>query len=129
MTTLRVVAVTDHDSTEGLAEAIAASASYPQLAVVSGIELGTATGDSELHLLGYFIDAGDPTLQSTLVQFRSERMEAARATVDRLGALRLPGPRDRLAERPAASVGRRPLARPLVSERPADTAPQRLHPA
>ncbi|MCH8229394.1 MAG: PHP domain-containing protein [Chloroflexi bacterium] len=113
-TTLRVVAVTDHDSTEGLDEAIEASTNYPQLAVIPGIELGTATEDSELHLLGYFIDANNLTLQNTLTQFRSERVEAARAMVDRLAELRRPVSWDRVVELAAGSVGRPHIARAMV---------------
>ena len=113
-TTLRVVAVTDHDSTEGLDEAIEASRSYPQLVVIPGIELGTATGDSELHLLGYFIDFGNQTLQSMLLQFRSERVEAARAMVDRLAELRRPVSWDRVVQLAGGSVGRPHIARAMV---------------
>jgi len=113
-TTLRVVAITDHDSTEGLDEAIEASTSYPQLAVIPGIELSTATEDSELHLLGYFIDASNLTLQNTLTQFRSERVEAARAMVDRLAELRRPVSWDRVVELAGGSVGRPHIARAMV---------------
>jgi len=113
-TTLRVVAVTDHDSTEGLDEAIKASANYPQLAVVPGIEFGTATGDSELHLLGYFIDAANPTLQRKLVQFRSERIDAARAMVNRLAELRRPVSWERVVELAGGSVGRPHIARAMI---------------
>jgi predicted metal-dependent phosphoesterase TrpH len=113
-TTLRVVAVTDHDSTEGLDEAVATAAKYPQLAVIPGIELGTATGDSELHLLGYFIDASNPALQSTLVQFRAERVEAARAMVKRLAELQRPVSWDRVVELAGGSVGRPHVARAMV---------------
>ncbi len=113
-TSLRVVAVTDHDSTEGLDEAIEASASYAHLAVIPGVELGTATEDSELHLLGYFIDAENPALQNTLVQFRLERVEAARATVDRLAELRRPVSWERVVELAGGSVGRPHIARAMV---------------
>ncbi len=113
-TTLRAVAITDHDSTEGLGEAIAASASYPHLVVIPGIELGTASGVSELHLLGYFIDAQYPALQNALVQFRTERVEAARAMVDRLAELRRPVSWDRVVELAGGSVGRPHIARAMV---------------
>jgi hypothetical protein len=113
-TGLRVVAVTDHDSTEGLNDAIAASAKYPRLTVITGIELGTATEESELHLLGYFINASNPTLQETLLQFRLERVEAARAMVRRLAALQRPVSWDRVVELARGSVGRPHIARAMV---------------
>ena len=113
-TTLRVVAITDHDSTEGLDEAIGASKRYPRLVVIPGVELGTATDDSELHLLGYFIDPGNQTLQGTLQQFRAERVEAARAMVDRLAELRRPVSWDRVLQLAGGSVGRPHIARAMV---------------
>ncbi|MDP6667452.1 MAG: PHP domain-containing protein [Dehalococcoidia bacterium] len=114
--TLRVVAVTDHDSTEGLSEAMAAAADHPQLTVIPGIELGTATGDSELHLLGYFINAADTKLQNTLEQFRSERVEAACAMVGRLAELKRPVSWERVVELAGGSVGRPHIARAMVEE-------------
>ncbi|HIF71836.1 MAG TPA: PHP domain-containing protein [Dehalococcoidia bacterium] len=113
-TTLRVVAVTDHDSTNGLAEAIEASAAHPQLTVIPGIELGTADGESELHLLGYFIDPKNPVLQSKLEQFRVERVEAARAMVNRLAELKRPVSWERIVEMASGSFGRPHIARAMV---------------
>ena len=97
-----------------LNDAIAASAKYPRLTVITGIELGTATEESELHLLGYFINASNPTLQETLLQFRLERVEAARAMVRRLAELQRPVSWDRVVELARGSVGRPHIARAMV---------------
>ncbi|MDA1279599.1 MAG: PHP domain-containing protein, partial [Chloroflexi bacterium] len=113
-TSLRVVAVTDHDSTDGLNEAIETSRLYPGLSVISGIELGTATEDSELHLLGYFIDPENPELQATLTQFRIERVEVAQAMVNRLTELRRPVSWERVVELAGGSVGRPHIALAMV---------------
>lgn len=113
-TSLRVVAVTDHDSTEGLDEAMEASARHAQLTVIPGIEFGTATVDSELHLLGYFIDAANQNLQDQLVQFRSERVDAAHAMVNRLAELQRPVSWDRVVELAGGSVGRPHIARAMI---------------
>jgi len=113
-TSLRVVAVTDHDSTNGVAEAVETAEAHHQLTVIPGIELGTATEDSELHLLGYFIDTENPTLQSTLDQFRTERVEAAHAMVDRLAELKRPVSWERISEMAGGSVGRPHIARAMV---------------
>jgi 3',5'-nucleoside bisphosphate phosphatase len=113
-TSLRVIAVTDHDSTNGVAEAVATAESYPRLTVIPGIELGTATEDSDLHLLGYFIDPENQSLQSKLEQFRTERVEAAHAMVDRLAELQRPVSWERVSEMAAGSVGRPHIARAMV---------------
>ena len=113
-TSLRIIAVTDHDSTDGLHEAITASESHSQLTVIPGIELGTADNDSELHLLGYFIDTENTELQAKLEQFRTERVDAARAMVDRLEELKRPVSWDRIVEMAGGSVGRPHIGRAMV---------------
>lgn len=113
-TSLRVVAITDHDSTDGVAEAAKASEAHPQLSVIPGIELGTATADSELHLLGYFIDTENTQLQTKLEQFRIERVEVARAMIDRLAELKRPVSWERVAEMAGGTVGRPHIARAMV---------------
>ena len=113
-TSLRTIAITDHDSTDGLHEAIAASESHLQLTVIPGIELGTADDDSELHLLGYFLDTENAELQAKLEQFRTERVDAARAMVDRLEELKRPVSWDRVVEMAGGSVGRPHIGRAMV---------------
>ena len=63
---LRVISVSDHDSTEGLPEAQAAAREFPQLELIPGIELSTDVPGAEVHLLGYFVDEQDVELQRTL---------------------------------------------------------------
>ena len=89
-TTLRTIAITDHDSTDGVEEAIESASKHDELTVIPGIELGTATDESDLHLLGYFIDIHNESLQAKLDQFRTERVDVARAMVDKLAQLKRP---------------------------------------
>ncbi len=57
---LDVIALTDHDTCAGVPEAMAA---LPEaLHVIPAIELSTTLDGSEIHILGYFIDAADPPL-------------------------------------------------------------------
>ena len=63
---LRVIAITDHDSTEGIAEAQRAAHAFPGLRIIPGIELSTDVPGSEIHVLGYFVDLADAALQQTL---------------------------------------------------------------
>ena len=69
---LKVVAISDHDSTEGLPEALAAAKSHSGLRVIPAIELSTDVPGSEIHILGYFIDTSDSDFQQTLTR-NSER--------------------------------------------------------
>jgi len=120
-TTLQTIAITDHDSTEGVAEAIEATNAYSNLTVIPGIELGTENEDSELHLLGYFIDIEHPELQKTLEQFRSGRVDTARAMVKKLEEIKRPVSWERIVEMAGGSVGRPHIARAMVEAGHVDT--------
>ena len=84
---LTVIAISDHDSTEGLAEAFDAARVFPDLRVIPAIELSTDVPGSEIHILGYFIDTDDEVFQQTLARFREGRFDRGRAMVERLKSL------------------------------------------
>ena len=54
-----MISVTDHDTTAGLAEA-AAAADRHGVRLVTGIEITAVESARDIHVLGYFIDPGDP---------------------------------------------------------------------
>ena len=81
---LRVVAVTDHDSTEGLGEALEAAKAFPQLTVIPGIELSTDIPGDEIHVLAYFVRHKDEELLATLRKFRQGRLERGKGMVEKL---------------------------------------------
>ena len=84
---LRTISVSDHDTTDGLAEAIESAKDYPGLRIIPGIELSADVPGDEVHVLGYFIDPEDTALQSELTRFREGRVGRAKAMVDKLGDL------------------------------------------
>ena len=79
---LSAVAVTDHDSVEGVPRARAAAGS--QLEVVPGIELSSAGEGLDLHILGYYLDTAHAPLHQRLLRFQTDRRDRARAILDRL---------------------------------------------
>lgn len=111
-----VLGVTDHDTTAGLDEAVTAGQRVG-IETVPGIELSTAVEAGEVHILGYFIDPHDRSLQEALQSFRERRLDRARAMVSRLQAL---GIRiafdDVLALAGGGTISRAHLAR-LLTER------------
>ncbi len=113
-TSLRVVAVTDHDSTEGIDEAIEAAGRYPRLSVVAGIELSSHTEKSEVHLLGLYIDHRDLELQETLRRFRVARVDATRRSVEKLNELGVEISWQRVQELAEGTIGRPHIARAMV---------------
>ena len=112
---LKVISVTDHDSTDGISEALEAAAVFPQLTVVPGIELSTDVPDSEIHMLGYFVDHESEEFQRTLQTFRAGRQDRARKMVEKLDSLGLPISWERVKEiAGAASHGRPHVAQAMV---------------
>ncbi len=83
---LKVIAVSDHDSTEGIEEALAA-AKPRGIEVIPAIELSADVPNNEIHMLGYFVDISDQQFQDTLAKFRAGRKDRAREMVERLNEL------------------------------------------
>ena len=84
---LKCVAITDHDTTEGLAEAYEAAQEFPDLRIIPGIELSADIPGDEVHVLGYFLDYADAKFQDQLQQFRAGRVDRAKMMVEKLDAL------------------------------------------
>jgi predicted metal-dependent phosphoesterase TrpH len=80
---LDVVALTDHDTAQGWAEATAA-ASELGLDLVLGIEISTRFGSAGVHLLAYLPDADDPDLVTTLDRILAGRNARVPAMLERL---------------------------------------------
>ena len=86
---IRVLSVTDHDTTEGVAAALTAAERW-DITIVPGVEISALAGREELHLLGYFVDPANAELQEALARTRRARRERAQKMVVRLGKLGLP---------------------------------------
>ncbi len=79
---LAAVAVSDHDSSGGIHEAMAAGEKYG-VEVIPAIELSAAS-DTETHILGYFIDPDSPTLAGAMDYIRKVREERMTETCRKL---------------------------------------------
>ncbi|MET8691445.1 PHP domain-containing protein [Streptomyces bauhiniae] len=110
---LDVVALTDHDTTRGYAEALAA---LPEgLTLVTGAELSCRIDGVSLHLLAYLFDPEEPALLAERELVRDDRVPRAHAMIAKLNALGVPVTWEQV-ERIAAggTVGRPHLASALV---------------
>jgi 3',5'-nucleoside bisphosphate phosphatase len=87
---VQVLAITDHDSTEGLAEAAAEAARHPPLEIVPGVEINCDVEGAEVHVLGYYVDHEAEWFRAFLRDQRRERAERVHRIVARLGELGLP---------------------------------------
>ena len=112
---LKIVAISDHDTTEGLAEAYQAAAAFPDLQIIPAIELSTDIPGDEIHMLGYFLQYEDEEFQAILRRFRAGRVERGRAMVEKLAALGKPVEWERVqAIAGDGSVGRPHIALAMV---------------
>ncbi|HKS92359.1 MAG TPA: PHP domain-containing protein [Tepidiformaceae bacterium] len=113
---VRVLALTDHDTTEGLGEA-AAAAKAAGLRLIPGLELSTDLGKADVHLLGYGFDRTAKPLQDFLQWQRDGRIGRTRRIVEILADNGMPLDVNRVFEIAGeATVGRPHVARALLEK-------------
>ena len=109
------LAITDHDSTDGLAEAREAADQHPGLTLIPGIEISTDVPEGEAHILGYLLDTENAELQATLASFRDDRVGRAMRMVENLGNLGVPVSWARVVEIAGdGAIGRPHIAQALM---------------
>jgi hypothetical protein len=112
---VELLALTDHDTVDGVAEALdAAAATDGAIRVVPAAELSAIDGDYEdLHVLGYGVDHTDPMFLDTLERFRADRGARADRMADALQDCGLALDRAPLEARRAAGL---PIGRPHLAQ-------------
>ena len=111
---LDAVALTDHDTVAGHAEAYRALPGT--LTLVPGMELSCRLQGRSLHLLAYLFDPGDAELAAEISRIRDDRVLRARAMVRRLADLGAPVTWDQVAAIAGpAVVGRPHIARAMAA--------------
>lgn len=110
------LAITDHDIVAGIPEAIETGACLG-IEVIPGIEISSRYGESELHILGYFLDWKDSELSSRLAQLRASRHRRNPRIIEKLNELGLDLTYDEVkALAGTESVGRPHIARVLMEK-------------
>ncbi len=113
---VRVLAVTDHDSIDGLAEAMAEAALHPPLTIVPGIEINCDVAGGEIHVLGYFVDTDAAWFQEFLRAQREERVARVHRIAAKLAELGMPiDPAEVFAIVKEGSAGRPHVAQVMVN--------------
>lgn len=116
---LNAIAVTDHDTVDGLPEALAQGRSIG-LEVIPGVELSIEydlPDHGHIHLLGLFLDPSSPELNQGLAWLRTKRDERTPKILDLLNDHGIHIPEDEIRIRAGqGSVGRPHIARFLLEK-------------
>lgn len=83
---LAALAITDHDTVSGVAEAMAEGVRLG-IEVVPGVEISTVAEGQDIHVLGYYIDIEDETFLGRLSQLRKTRDQRNEMIIERLHKL------------------------------------------
>jgi predicted metal-dependent phosphoesterase TrpH len=112
---LKAVALTDHDTTDGLAEALAAGAELG-VEVIPGVEISTRFTDDTMHILGYFLDFHSGRLAERLAVLKQARKDRNPKIIAKLNALGIPITMEQVEQASGGGqVGRPHIARVLLA--------------
>ncbi|WP_435634233.1 PHP domain-containing protein [Pseudomonas solani] len=113
---VRVLALTDHDTLEGLEEARSAAADL-DIELINGVELSCTWGGATIHVLGYAFRQDAPELRQAIVDLHQGRWSRAEEIDRRLAAKGMPGALEgaRAIQRELGDSGNAP-ARPHFAE-------------
>jgi len=110
---LRVLALTDHDTTNELDEA-SATAQRLDIDFIPGIEINTDVGIDEIHVLGYYLEYQRPEFQRVLQVLRDARVHRGQRMVELLNEQGVDISWERVREIAQGSVGRPHVAKALL---------------
>lgn len=111
---LSALALTDHDTLEGVPRALDTGARLG-IRVISGCEFSVQVSWGEMHLLGYFLPLGHQPLEDFLARTRADRTRRGAEMAERLRGLGLKvSAADILEEAGGGAVGRPHVARALL---------------
>lgn len=112
---LKCIAITDHDTTDGIAPALIAAQGHP-LEIIAGIELSAEDESGDVHILGYGVDVNNAHFQAQLRDFRQNRYDRGLLMVEKLASLGIIITwEDVLHHADGGAVGRPHIARALVA--------------
>lgn len=83
---LSIIAITDHDTLEGIDEAIHASKIF-DVEIIPGIELNSYDGKQDVHILGYFINHNNKDFLGRLAEIRDSRISRAKLMIQKLNGI------------------------------------------
>ncbi|WZL74906.1 PHP domain-containing protein [Clostridiaceae bacterium 35-E11] len=114
---MKAIAITDHDTIDGVKEAIEISKKYSDFMMIPGIEFSTFYNDIEVHVLGYFIDFANNIIVEITNKIKEQRLERSKKIIQRLRNLQYDVDFAEVCEQSnKGAIGRPHIARILVSK-------------
>ena len=115
---LSTIAITDHDTVDGLLQLAELDESTPNLTIIPGIEFSTDLPEHEVHILGYFIDIYNKELRSQLDILVADRHHRTKQIIVKLNQLGYLITYERVLElaQSATAIGRPHIAKALVEK-------------
>ena len=110
---LRAIALTDHDTVAGVAEALAAGEELG-VEVVPGVEVSAQYPPGTMHILGYYFHLSHPELHKALKELQQARAERNPKIIERLQSLGLEITAAEVLNMSGGQVGRPHIAKALV---------------
>lgn len=111
---LNAIALTDHDTLDGLAE-LKGVAKENGIETVDGVELSTYS-TSEVHILGYNVDVESDTLLTALADFSARREERIKNILVKLSKYNINLDYDSVAAAAVGAIGRMHVAKELINK-------------
>lgn len=112
---LKVVALTDHDTLDGIDEAILQANKLGTIEVIPGIEVSCSWNGTEVHVLGLFTSQDNVRLSEYCTRARKNRLSRSRKIVERLQQIGIEIEFEKVVELAGdATIGRPHIAKALV---------------
>ena len=124
---LKAIGITDHDTIDGIEEAVEAGGRL-DVEIVPGVELSSQYNGRDLHILGYYFDPNHPRLMEYLEKFRHERYRRASKMIQNLNRLGVNLTMEEVAKRSRGrNIGRPHLAEVLMEKGYVETFQEAFH--
>ncbi len=124
---LKAVSIVDHDTIDGIEEAVE-TGSRIGVEVVPGVELSSQYNGKDIHILAYYFDPDHTHLKRYLKKFREERYRRAAKMIQNLNRLGIHLTMDEVEERSkGGSIGRPHLAEVLMEKGYIETFQEAFH--
>lgn len=121
----RVLALTDHDTVQGIPALMESVKNRSDVTIIPGVEISTeyndAKGSHEIHILGLGVDSSNENLLTGLRFYREGRQRRNLRILEKFQSLGIHIPERELYHRPGEAVGRLHIARWLVEHGEAES--------